>query len=280
MSYAKKNIREAAYRGRDLAFGIFSIGASLVVGLYFAKALWALPFIWIMGYCLCDYVLSFAKRSTSVTVAVNLIFTVLFTCLIWSAYLKSEYHRQEAAKTEGDLEPLPPNGEADSVNLQIGKDGPQFVRNVPGNIAQIVMPLESLKIAYDAGLAISRGPKGLEISTPVIDNQGNLVAEIVSNHWKVYPPCSDKNYTKNSLEIKDRAGHVVLQVTLYRNKIQLQGEWHTSLGQGERLESVPGYGGITLWLKPEDEKKFPFLIKPMFAYPSSQHWGELAAKTP
>jgi hypothetical protein len=277
MSLAKKNMREADHRRRDVAFAFGSLGVSVVVGIYFAKALWAVPFVGIAVYFSCDYGLSFIRKKIYGAVIVNCLVAVLVTYATWSFYLRDEYHKQMAAETEGDLEPIPSDG-TDGVTLQIGSDGPQFVRNVTGNIGEIIMPLESLKIAYDAGLLITRGPKGLELTTPVIDGQGNRVGEIVSNHWKVYPPyCSDKNYNKHSIEIRDRTGHVVLQVTLYRNKIQLQGEWHTSLGQGERLESVPGLGGITFWLKPEDEKKFPFLIKPMFVYPSSHHWGELVS---
>src|SRR5579863_7932779 len=60
----------------------------------------------------------------------------------------------------------------------------------------------------DAPVRIGWGKKGPLLTTTIRDRNGNLVAYVKDNHWKVYPFYSaDKNYTKDSLEIEDNAGH-------------------------------------------------------------------------
>lgn len=206
------------------------------------------------------------------------------TLLFWlSTYTisQTQWREEKAAALEGDLIPLADNERTGTTTVQIGPNGPKFVTQAGGDILHVIMPLEALHVAYDAGLSLQATQSGVVLNTPVIDRDGNKVGEVVANHWKVYPPyCSDKNYTDNSIEMKDKAGHVVLQAFLYRDKIQIQGEWHTTLGSGERLIESSGGAAITFWKNPEQEKLAPGLIPPVFKYPSSIHWGELLSTTP
>lgn len=251
-----------------------------MVGLWFSKALWALPFIGITGWFLCDWALSFVSRLVSaraLTAGMNLVFSCLFIAAIWTVYLRAEYRSQQASLTEGELTPIDLTDGDHShgdMEIQIGPNGPVLES---GNGFQGISPL--FKFAYDAGLRLSKGHDGMVISTPVRDRNGNLIGEIDENHWKVYPPyCSDKNYDEHRLEIKDGGGHVVLQVALFVDRIQLQGEWHDQFGKGVRFMQVPGNAEFSFWKDEQGEKESLGLIRPIFLYPSSTHWEELATQ--
>jgi hypothetical protein len=87
----------------------------------------------------------------------------------------------------------------------------------------------------------------------------------------------DKNFTDKALEIKDSAGHVVLQTELVLpNTIRLQGEWWNTEGQGVRMIKSPDpkYGGFVMRMNRENQHG-DTLIEPMFEYPSKNHLGEL-----
>jgi hypothetical protein len=85
----------------------------------------------------------------------------------------------------------------------------------------------------DAGIKIEFGDDGIEITTPIRDGSGTEIAQIIRNHWTTYDgTAQDWNYTDDSLEIKDKGGHVVFQIRLLPDRIQLQGEWQDKFGGG------------------------------------------------
>lgn len=131
----------------------------------------------------------------------------------------------------------------------------------------------------DAEFKTEYGKSGPLVSTTVRDGDGHIVATIENNHWNVYLPyCSDKNYTDDALEILDASLHVVLQIKIYPNTVQVQGEWWDNQGKGLRIVKSPlksKPGGVVLPLSQRDRKN-EVLIKPMFRYPSKYHWGKFA----
>jgi len=137
------------------------------------------------------------------------LFIILASWALAAPLAYSAWRVEKALTLEGDLISAPdPSVLPDSpVVIQIGIHGGSIsFRNPKGSDSVI-------KFLYDAGLKASRGPKGFLLSTPIRDSDGKLIAEIVDNHWRVYPPyCSDKNFTKNALEVKDGAGHVAFHV--------------------------------------------------------------------
>jgi hypothetical protein len=135
---------------------------------------------------------------------------------------------------------------------------------------------EMLTMLYDAGLRIDVENNEVVISTPIRDRFGHLLATIDRNHWRVTPACLDKNYTSDSLEVLDSRGHVVFQMTALSDRVQLQGEWRDEFGNGVRLFARPDGGvNIGIWHDSAMEQKIMELIRPMFNYPSINHWGEL-----
>ena len=186
----------------------------------------------------------------------------------------SDWKQQMASALEGDLIGAGPalnDGKQHGFpNLRIG--GTTMVMSPNG------VP-ERFKFFPDANIRIEWGFKGPQLTTTVRDRNGNLVVEVTRNHWRVYPLYSvDKNYTQYALEVEDSAGHVVLQVRIFPDTVELQGEWWDTQGNGIRFLKPPGItpdaGAIVIPLGPRNQHT-ESLIQPIFQYPSKEHWREL-----
>jgi len=125
----------------------------------------------------------------------------------------------------------------------------------------------------------------MKISTLITDDKGNVIAELIRNEWKVAPPPNswDRNYTSDRLEVRDAKGHVVLQVHVLLDRIQIQGAWWINMGPPNGLAQVfvmknphpsPVSQALIVFV-PKNSLQGPPTIAPMFAYPSERHLGEL-----
>lgn len=233
---------------------------------------------WLFCWCMLLYVIQSSvykiseyPRKTRLLLAIVL--AVGFIGVFWST-ARGQWREEKAAVLEGDLV-----GAGLAINdgkqhgfpmLQIG-EGTTLVMT-PDGVADI------FPFFRDSGVRIEWGYKGPLLTTPVRDRNGNLLAEITRNHWRVYPQyCADKNYTKEVLEIKDSAGHVVLQVRILPDRIRLQGEWWNTEGNGIRLLGVPNptpaQGSMVVPLNRQNQH-IESLIQPIFEYPGKDHWRE------
>ncbi len=232
---------------------------------------------WLLCWCILLYVIQSSvdkiteyprkTRLLGVTLA-----AIAFIGVFWStAY--GQWREERAALQEGDLV-----GSGPAINdrkqhgfpmLQVGET---VYMMSPNGVADI------FPFFKDSGVRIEWGYKGPLLSTPVRDRNGNLIAEITNNHWHIYPLyCADKNYTKDALEIKDSAGHVVLQVRILPGKIKLQGEWWDTQGNGIRLVkplNLPPSAGSMVIPLGRQIQHIESLIQPIFQYPSKEHWRE------
>lgn len=203
-------------------------------------------------------------------IVVNVIVFGLFFLSSWPI-AKQQWRTEQSTLLEGDLAPneLLSNGYPD-MNMEMGDSGaiilwPEMLSSAP-----------QMQIAYDAGLRMDVAGKELLITTTVRDRNGNLVVELNRNHWKVYPQfCSDKNYTKDALEVMDTRGHVVLQVRILSDRIRLQAEWFDDHNHGLQMMKSPDKAGGIFNLETPGAYS-PDMIKRMFQYPSKDHWGEMA----
>lgn len=198
-------------------------------------------------------------------------------CLIFIVAVRNPFLHQlraeRASVEEGDLfgaGNVFTDGQTHGVPMvKIGRTTFVFAPNVPAT----VFPL-----FHDSGVKIEIGKSGPLLSTVIRDRNGNLVAEVNQNHWRIYTQYSiDKNFTEKAIEIKDSAGHVVLQAQiLLPYTIQLQGEWWDTQGRGIRMvnSADPRYGGFVVPIGRENQHT-DTLIEPMFQYPSKDHLGEL-----
>ena len=118
------------------------------------------------------------------------------------------------------------------------------------------------------------------LSTVVRDEASNLIVEIDGNIWHISPQRNvswDKNYNKDSLEVLDGQGRVVLWVKALKNEIQIAGDWHREDHWEVKITGGPD-GPIMLsqpMYYPEIQK---VVIARRFLYPSKDHWGELAQR--
>jgi hypothetical protein len=119
-------------------------------------------------------------------------------------------------------------------------------------------------IAAQDQLSLRRVKGSTELSMAVRDKEGNTVVQVTNNHWLVSKnnsTCWDKNFTGNTLEVKDGSRRVVFQARLFADGAQLQfdlgGGTSAHFADAERWDSITG-------------------IIPMFAYPSDLHLGEFS----
>lgn len=155
--------------------------------------------------------------------------------------------------------------------IEIGNGGAMFV--VLGQISDSVLVFFR---AMDLKLEVLNGK--VLVSALIRNEQGQILAELTRNEWKVAPNPTvwDRNYNDNTLEVKNGAGRIILQVRVLPDRIQLQGEWWSADGKGFRVVSVPGTsGGFVYFFGAKQKPTDPPFVQPLFAYPSDTHFGEL-----
>jgi hypothetical protein len=209
------------------------------------------------------------RLPTRTRVAIWIILVGAFI-LLCKGEVRFQWRGEKANALEGDL--FLKTAMADRNLVEIGDGGGIVDNNSPGG--------DLFRIFADTGITVEKIGRHLLLSTEVHDTQGKLVVKLVQNHWSVNPEksiCLNKNYTADSLEVKDGRGHVVLQVRLFSDKIQIQGEWFDDRGRGiEMIGDRQKYkGGYTIGMPNPDQRwQIEQLIPPIFEYPSSQHWAE------
>jgi hypothetical protein len=135
---------------------------------------------------------------------------------------------------------------------------------------------------FGTELIVESIDKEIKVTAQIKDKKGQLIAELNKNEWKTASPPQawDRNYTKDALEVIDSQGNVVLQVKALSDRIQLQGEWWDTSGNGLRFVKAsdkPNTGAFVLkWHegKAADGQR-DISINRIFKYPSELHFGEL-----
>lgn len=151
-----------------------------------------------------------------------------------------------------------------SLYLEIGNSGKGFIYTGPKDGPMI-------SLFRHSNLIISKKNNQLMISTSIRSKDG-LIAKIANNEWQINPEESfDRNYNKNSLEVKDKNDDVVLQIRLLSDKIQFQGKYYDEYGNSATFHEFGGYPAITI---ADNHTDTTGIIKPIFKYPSKTHFGE------
>ncbi|HXZ27989.1 MAG TPA: hypothetical protein VEG08_08330 [Terriglobales bacterium] len=198
---------------------------------------------------------------------------VTFVAGLWpTAY--SQWRQEMARQTWGKLvatEELPdvPPGH---YQIQIGTVGAKF--NFPSS------KHDPWQIFGDT-LTFGGDDNGDVLFSTVIRDRvtGNRIVEIDRNVWHVSNQqnvCWDKNYSRSVLEVLDGRGNVVLQVRLFKNGVQLQGEWHDDKGDGLRLVQYGPQGpqsAVYRFVVGQEDPALPDITR-SFRYPSDEFWSE------
>lgn len=273
----RKEARDAAVFVSSLVLaGVFGVLPMAVVWKWFG---WFLCF-WGVLYIIravVDPINRLPPRTTGIALFILL---MVFLLGLWpTAY--SQWREEKAAALSGELcsfrsfwgtcytPPWP--------TVEIADSGTQFVWAGQG-------AMQMGMFAYNVGLRIEQGKHGIELTTPLLDRTGRKIVNIEKNHWTVvpFPGIWDKNYTQNSLEVKDIREQVVLQIRYLPDRIQIAVEWRDQFGRGQEWskcgsnKALPSC--ISPWGNPQTELQNEIPIEPIFEYPSSQHWGEFVNK--
>jgi hypothetical protein len=137
-----------------------------------------------------------------------------------------------------------------------------------------------LKFFEDSHLTVVIEDRQMKVSVQIRDRKGNLVVELVKNDWKVSPASSfDRNFSADSLEVRDASGDIVFQVRVLSDRVQLQGKFYDRKGNGIAIgkASLPtGEVQGVLEMTGAAHPDLALKIQPLFKYPSSNHHGEYA----
>lgn len=246
-------------RRRTAKYTVIATFFGGLIGNFFFSKIEVAAFLWTVTlYALADLLLSTGKLTTigrSIRIPLN----VVIVCILWFlSYptVHEQYRVQHAALTSGVLRARS-DGKDHSGNpivVEFGEHGTTIGFPSGKNAGGFGFPKDNF--------LLSRVGNQILLSTTVRDRQDNLIVEIRDNHWRVSKSetnCWDKNYTDDSLEVKDGRGRVVLQVRILPDRIQVQGEWPTTDNTVTQIGKYSKENGIT----------------PRFKYPSSEYWGEI-----
>jgi hypothetical protein len=262
--------KELFVLGGNIVFAIV-VGVTMPVILRWCG--WALCF-GIFVYIALDMWPGSNKLRASIKVGIAIFCTALFVGAVGNV-AHSQWTQEQASLTEGDL-----RGAREDFND--GKlRGFPFVQIADSTIFAMapqkpgLPPPPYFRPFPDAEFRTEFGKKGPMVTTVVRDSDGHTVVEIDRNRWLIHRQfCADDNYTDDALEVLDNSSHVVLQIKLLPDRVQLQGEWWDNQGNGLRMSKSPtGNQTLVSPLGPRI-KRNEQLINRMFKYPSKDHWRE------
>lgn len=128
-------------------------------------------------------------------------------------------------------------------------------------------------------LRIKSSGSALKVSADIRDDGGHIIAQITDNEWKSKPENWDRNYTDDALEVKNAFGHVVLQIKVLPDRIQLQAEgWDEEGNNGIRVTKARDQAGTingALVILDHGHRCPELSIKQIFEYPSEVHFHQL-----
>ncbi|MBZ5530804.1 MAG: hypothetical protein LAO20_05175 [Acidobacteriia bacterium] len=262
-------VRERIVRiATALLFAVVSMTTSLP--LLYALPVWALAILALV-YVSIDAFTSIRKFGKSRKLAISFVTTCLFFYL-GRGFIMSRYMLEQSAKTSGYISARNPN-RGGRPALEFGDSGvifPWWENNTP------------LSLLKEAGLILEKGENGIEISTVIRDRFGRRVMKIEKNHWTVDAPNSvDKNHTDDALEVLDGGDHVVFQVRMLPDRVQLRGEWHDEFGHGVQITECRDeidklHGCVQIFGERWQEQDKRTILKRIFEYPSSEHLGQFS----
>lgn len=127
-------------------------------------------------------------------------------------------------------------------------------------------------VGFSLPIQIDLSNKTLEVSVTIENEQGQPLANIVNNQWRVFEqtPHWDRNYNSSAFELIGQDDTPVLQVVLIpnNNTIYVMGDFYSQTGR-----DLVTPNGITLHPLSEQVNES---LSPLFRYPSDEYWGQSA----
>jgi hypothetical protein len=203
-------------------------------------------------------------------------------------------HRAWWERILGVYPPEPKNLQNHRIKIQIGTSNTFIDVDSPTGDIGVPFSEMSLKLPWDSA------KHQLVVSAKIVDSNNNVLVLFHDGLWDLgkTDQFRDFNYDDDSVEVINAQNHVVFQIRLLPDSIQLQGEswgWThiTSTGEwkwrGWRWAGTPStavtWGCYTLDKKSDSNCSLPNdptdpvpEIKPIFRYPSSLYLGQLVDK--
>jgi hypothetical protein len=237
---------------------------------------------WFLCFCALIYTVQSAVNSLSelpiqTRLLGSLMLASVFVGVCWDP-ATSTWAEEKSKVLSGDLL----GGSSQAFNDTVARFVPMIDMGTSASPSGIIMlPKEGKDVEPyfnffpDSVVKLELGKRGPMVTTTIRDRLGNKIVEVDRNHWQVFPSfCSDKNYTDRALEVLDNSGHVLLQLVILPDRVRVHGEWWDNEGHGRRIVPSPQGGAliIPLGLGVQHNEA---LVKRIFKYPSSEHWGEL-----
>ena len=185
-------------------------------------------------------------------------------------------------------------GEGIIPTIEVGTSGVIFTKSIPGGpprqefeVGKIYIgagqyAFESLvPILSDCDFRIETIDGEAKVSMVLLDSDGDVVAKLVKNEWDWggRPVSFDRNYSQDSIEVQDKGGNSVLQVTVLRDRVRLQLICFRRNGNMAYLvQAKPhatGARDAIISFNNTAKEDLGKAMRPMFRYPSSLHLGEL-----
>lgn len=175
--------------------------------------------------------------------------------------------------------------------IEVGTSGVIFTKSKPGGppdpmfeTGKIIFKPASYAYASldpilrDTNFLLESVGGELKVSTTILDDHGNVVTRLIRNEWDWgdRPVSFDRNYNSHSLEVQDRSGNIVLQVTALTDRIRLQLVAFRKNGNRAYLvQSAGRFCCATVSFNNTANEDLSTAIRPMFKYPSALHLGEV-----
>ncbi len=192
--------REKRDRAVTFILALAGIGLSLV-GIIWAAICWFICLLFLADWLgNIERSASWSKKKIRVIQAGTIASCVALGLLP----IRNQWRTEKAAATKGEL-----------VAISDGKDHsnepPKFQVGDSWIVTWTGTGDGPIKNDQLDKINIRRVGNEIKFSTTVRDSRQNLIVEITDNRWRVSPEkanCWDKNYTKDSLEVKDGRGRV------------------------------------------------------------------------
>lgn len=205
------------------------------------------------------------KTSNSILMYINknwLELAGLLISLIGLSSIWFYYHEKRLSATSGLLSSSVP---ASKRYISLGPS--RFIIDAPNHVF--------LRDHDSPVISLRSENNKLFVSSEIRDNNGNLVAELRDNEWTLNKNAIfDRNYTDSTLEIRDRNGHVALQVVDFGDIINVEGIFRCKNGWATILSHTDD-GGRMSFIPPGKEPEIT--IQQVCEYPSDQHLGSCPA---
>lgn len=153
--------------------------------------------------------------------------TIITGVVLMMIPLGIAFHRYAMEAQSGVLDSINP---ASTANISSGAGRLHFDNPDGVFLREGSTPILEVKLQRHKRHWFLPSQQQLLVSATIRDATGNQVARLRDNEWTVIDPMYDRNYTSDTLEVRDRNENVVLQVVNFGHTIHIAGVFRCKNG--------------------------------------------------